>query len=272
MLKKATSRPTAVSRFLALFVTCSLLVISANACADTPPNADLTCAQQKDLGKCERPWMIDGNFCQKTCGQCSPPAPIARASPPAPAVSTAAAPVETKPPAVEITPVLTILPVAEEPATEQALAPVPPPAPQTEPTPAQEQYLAELDNEAAVLTQSNPTQGGTGVQKLPALTLPTDTAATSTGPTAVDGNQPSPPQIIRPPAQKPAMGQQSNSVQVPAPKALKPGCNTISAWDALSSDPQLSITLRAAEVMNLKGALQNPNINFTVSSLSFRQY
>lgn len=268
MLKKAKIGPTAVSRFLALCVTCSLLVISANACADTPPNADLTCAQQKDLGKCDRPWMIDGNFCQKTCGRCSPPAPISRASPPAPTVSTAAAPVETKSPAVEITPVLTILPVVEEPATEQALAPVPPPAPQTEPTPAQEQYLAELANEAAVLTQATPAQGGTGVQKLPALTLPTDAAATSTGTTAIDGNQPS-TQIIRPPAQKPAMGQQSNAVQVPVPK---PGCNTISAWDALSSDPQLSITLRAAEVMNLKDALQNPNINFTVSDLSCKNY
>eukprot|EP01025_Chloroclados_australasicus_P021310 TRINITY_DN2238_c0_g1_i6.p1 TRINITY_DN2238_c0_g1~~TRINITY_DN2238_c0_g1_i6.p1 ORF type:complete len:668 (-),score=109.67 TRINITY_DN2238_c0_g1_i6:93-1913(-) len=39
-------------------------------CEDIPPGDDLTCAEQREYGKCERPWMVEGNYCAKTCDRC----------------------------------------------------------------------------------------------------------------------------------------------------------------------------------------------------------
>eukprot|EP01024_Parvocaulis_polyphysoides_P006947 TRINITY_DN1205_c0_g3_i1.p1 TRINITY_DN1205_c0_g3~~TRINITY_DN1205_c0_g3_i1.p1 ORF type:complete len:350 (-),score=44.10 TRINITY_DN1205_c0_g3_i1:1838-2746(-) len=42
-------------------------------CYDVTPPGHWTCKQQKDFGKCDRAWMTEGKFCQKTCGKCSKP-------------------------------------------------------------------------------------------------------------------------------------------------------------------------------------------------------
>ena len=42
-----------------------------NSCGDVPPTSDYSCKQQKEWGKCDRPWMKEGNFCATTCGRCS---------------------------------------------------------------------------------------------------------------------------------------------------------------------------------------------------------
>ena len=39
-------------------------------CTDTKPESN-TCAQFKEWNNCPQQWMIDGNFCNKTCGRCS---------------------------------------------------------------------------------------------------------------------------------------------------------------------------------------------------------
>eukprot|EP01026_Neomeris_dumetosa_P053226 TRINITY_DN4750_c0_g2_i1.p1 TRINITY_DN4750_c0_g2~~TRINITY_DN4750_c0_g2_i1.p1 ORF type:complete len:483 (-),score=119.79 TRINITY_DN4750_c0_g2_i1:520-1968(-) len=40
------------------------------ACTDVTPDNTYTCAQQKEFGKCSSKFMIDGGFCQQTCGTC----------------------------------------------------------------------------------------------------------------------------------------------------------------------------------------------------------
>eukprot|EP01026_Neomeris_dumetosa_P073011 TRINITY_DN7465_c0_g1_i1.p2 TRINITY_DN7465_c0_g1~~TRINITY_DN7465_c0_g1_i1.p2 ORF type:complete len:204 (-),score=36.04 TRINITY_DN7465_c0_g1_i1:221-832(-) len=39
-------------------------------CTDVAPAGEYTCAQQKDFGKCNSSWMVDGGFCNETCGRC----------------------------------------------------------------------------------------------------------------------------------------------------------------------------------------------------------
>lgn len=49
------------------------LVASAQAqCYDKPP-PNYTCELQKKWGKCYEPWMIQGNYCAKTCSRCGGP-------------------------------------------------------------------------------------------------------------------------------------------------------------------------------------------------------
>ena len=53
------------------FTTASSEVVTDSSCTDTQPDEYWTCQQQKDFGACEQSFMIDGNFCLKTCGRCS---------------------------------------------------------------------------------------------------------------------------------------------------------------------------------------------------------
>ena len=39
-------------------------------CTDTPPDWNYSCAQQKEWGKCDKDWMLSGNFCMRSCGRC----------------------------------------------------------------------------------------------------------------------------------------------------------------------------------------------------------
>jgi hypothetical protein len=218
--------------------------------------------------------MIEGNFCQKTCGRCAPAAssdasqPAAappRASPPALSAAPTPPTTEIKAPLVEdklgITAKVVAAPTVEEPAAQDPVPALPQraprieksplPLPQTEPTPAQEQYLEALTSEAATLSSGRETP----VQRLPALTLAPQTEQPQQAATAAT--------TVGPPVVAPANETQANNVQSPPP-APKAECNTTSAWDVLSSDPQLSTTRQAAETMNLKSVLQNPNIKFTV--------
>lgn len=58
---------------------CCLLLQEGQAppCTDVPPDDRYTCQQQKDFGKCDQSWMVEGNFCETTCGRngCGTPAP-----------------------------------------------------------------------------------------------------------------------------------------------------------------------------------------------------
>ena len=41
-----------------------------------PPDDRFTCQQQAEFGKCQQSWMVEGNFCETTCGRngCAAPA------------------------------------------------------------------------------------------------------------------------------------------------------------------------------------------------------
>lgn len=40
-------------------------------CDDTPPDTQFTCQQQQRFGKCNEPFMLQGNYCAATCGRCT---------------------------------------------------------------------------------------------------------------------------------------------------------------------------------------------------------
>eukprot|EP01025_Chloroclados_australasicus_P043174 TRINITY_DN45_c4_g1_i2.p1 TRINITY_DN45_c4_g1~~TRINITY_DN45_c4_g1_i2.p1 ORF type:complete len:1543 (-),score=216.85 TRINITY_DN45_c4_g1_i2:1008-5513(-) len=42
----------------------------ATICEDVTPPGEYTCEDQVRFGKCNEPWMIDGDFCQKSCNRC----------------------------------------------------------------------------------------------------------------------------------------------------------------------------------------------------------
>eukprot|EP01026_Neomeris_dumetosa_P005917 TRINITY_DN11809_c0_g1_i1.p2 TRINITY_DN11809_c0_g1~~TRINITY_DN11809_c0_g1_i1.p2 ORF type:complete len:249 (+),score=23.79 TRINITY_DN11809_c0_g1_i1:68-748(+) len=39
-------------------------------CTDIAPDDVYTCEKQKEFGKCDNTWMINGGYCQKSCGRC----------------------------------------------------------------------------------------------------------------------------------------------------------------------------------------------------------
>ncbi|MEW5300271.1 MAG: hypothetical protein WDW36_003212 [Sanguina aurantia] len=78
-------------------------------CTDVPPGTVHTCAEQKALGKCEAPWMVNYYFCSETCGH----APCAGNSTEA-GNSTSSGPSEGT---VEIPVLLVPVPVAAENTT-----------------------------------------------------------------------------------------------------------------------------------------------------------
>lgn len=39
-------------------------------CTDKAPSKEYTCKQQADYGACLSDWMVNGQFCEKTCGRC----------------------------------------------------------------------------------------------------------------------------------------------------------------------------------------------------------
>ena len=47
------------------------LLTPNTGCADVPPSADYTCAQQAAWGKCGADFVIAGGFCAATCGRCT---------------------------------------------------------------------------------------------------------------------------------------------------------------------------------------------------------
>jgi hypothetical protein len=44
------------------------------ACTDNAPDRRFTCAQQRQFGKCQALWMLQGGWCARTCGRCQLPA------------------------------------------------------------------------------------------------------------------------------------------------------------------------------------------------------
>eukprot|EP01024_Parvocaulis_polyphysoides_P014534 TRINITY_DN1604_c0_g1_i12.p1 TRINITY_DN1604_c0_g1~~TRINITY_DN1604_c0_g1_i12.p1 ORF type:complete len:169 (+),score=4.08 TRINITY_DN1604_c0_g1_i12:84-590(+) len=54
-----------------LFTTMTTQNEIGNKCVDIAPDNRYTCEQQASWGKCQVEWMINGNYCQKTCGRCS---------------------------------------------------------------------------------------------------------------------------------------------------------------------------------------------------------
>eukprot|EP01026_Neomeris_dumetosa_P021956 TRINITY_DN19084_c0_g2_i4.p2 TRINITY_DN19084_c0_g2~~TRINITY_DN19084_c0_g2_i4.p2 ORF type:complete len:226 (-),score=9.28 TRINITY_DN19084_c0_g2_i4:75-752(-) len=40
-------------------------------CSDISPNELYTCEEQQKWGKCNEEWIIQGQFCQRTCGRCA---------------------------------------------------------------------------------------------------------------------------------------------------------------------------------------------------------
>lgn len=47
-----------------------LQVSNAGSCADIPPDATFSCAEQVLWGKCDEPWMTAR--CERSCGRCAP--------------------------------------------------------------------------------------------------------------------------------------------------------------------------------------------------------
>eukprot|EP01025_Chloroclados_australasicus_P000916 TRINITY_DN1030_c0_g1_i3.p1 TRINITY_DN1030_c0_g1~~TRINITY_DN1030_c0_g1_i3.p1 ORF type:complete len:692 (+),score=68.05 TRINITY_DN1030_c0_g1_i3:194-2269(+) len=45
-------------------------------CTNIPPSDQFTCQEQKEFGKCNAIWMLEGDYCKKTCNRCGEsPAP-----------------------------------------------------------------------------------------------------------------------------------------------------------------------------------------------------
>lgn len=40
-------------------------------CQDIAPDDQYTCQEQKKWGKCDAPWMLEGNYCAKSCDRCN---------------------------------------------------------------------------------------------------------------------------------------------------------------------------------------------------------
>ena len=57
---------------LACAAILSLVATAQAQCYDKPP-PNYTCELQKKWGKCYEPWMIQGNYCAKTCSRCGGP-------------------------------------------------------------------------------------------------------------------------------------------------------------------------------------------------------
>eukprot|EP01025_Chloroclados_australasicus_P022798 TRINITY_DN23362_c0_g2_i10.p1 TRINITY_DN23362_c0_g2~~TRINITY_DN23362_c0_g2_i10.p1 ORF type:complete len:307 (+),score=17.60 TRINITY_DN23362_c0_g2_i10:1180-2100(+) len=45
-------------------------IISDSSCLDTPPDNQFSCAEQMKFGQCDAEFMMDGNYCAKTCNRC----------------------------------------------------------------------------------------------------------------------------------------------------------------------------------------------------------
>eukprot|EP01026_Neomeris_dumetosa_P051200 TRINITY_DN4502_c0_g1_i12.p1 TRINITY_DN4502_c0_g1~~TRINITY_DN4502_c0_g1_i12.p1 ORF type:complete len:573 (-),score=54.31 TRINITY_DN4502_c0_g1_i12:645-2363(-) len=52
-----------------LFFSC-FIVFGQEECSDMQPSSEYSCAQQKGWGKCEENWMVQNNWCARTCGRC----------------------------------------------------------------------------------------------------------------------------------------------------------------------------------------------------------
>lgn len=226
---------------------CLLLVAAATSCIDVVPPGNYTCAEQKAFGKCTSPWMVQGKFCEATCGVCSS----------APSSKSAA-------------------PVGEpNKSTSPSSQPSSPPKSET-----QAQLLA------AANSLTSPTSKPDTVVALPDLSLPSNinvpspplgyvapppmtSSSPGTTTSSIIANVYSVPSP-QPQPQKPAASTTTVSPAgvpgmeaVPQTTAAKGSCNATSAWDVLSSDPELSIFTQAAAALNLTGVLKNANINFT---------
>jgi hypothetical protein len=79
-LTPAAAAPAAEAAPLAPGPAAEAVAAQAN-CTDTPPDSRFTCQQQQRFGKCNEPWMVQGNFCAATCGRCTPAeAPVSPAT------------------------------------------------------------------------------------------------------------------------------------------------------------------------------------------------
>lgn len=254
-------------------------------CDDIKPPGNFTCSQQKDLGKCQAPWMTSGGFCKATCGSCTPrlAADASSSASPAPEPALAATPAQPPQP----------IPPAADPVTAAlsvppAVAPPPPAQP-----PAAEIYRSALNEAASQLAA--PSANGPQPTVLPTIVLP-DMAGAATTPTAADAPpvvpmpQPTTPLVapiapLTPPAVPlpvaagaatpvasslpTAPVAQSAGAQVslpPAPEAGALACNASAptALTVLQSNPDYSTTLKAVQALSLGPVLQNPAVEFTV--------
>eukprot|EP01025_Chloroclados_australasicus_P033585 TRINITY_DN3428_c0_g1_i1.p1 TRINITY_DN3428_c0_g1~~TRINITY_DN3428_c0_g1_i1.p1 ORF type:complete len:505 (-),score=42.76 TRINITY_DN3428_c0_g1_i1:1199-2713(-) len=50
--------------------------VGPEPCTDVPPDSQYSCARQKEFGKCNASWMVQGEFCKKTCGRCDSQATV----------------------------------------------------------------------------------------------------------------------------------------------------------------------------------------------------
>ena len=59
----------------------AVALANADTCADTPTPEGFSCVSQKEWGKCGEIWMVEGNYCELTCGRCQLSQRAARAMP-----------------------------------------------------------------------------------------------------------------------------------------------------------------------------------------------
>ena len=150
----------------------------------------------------------------------------------------------TPPP--EMAPVPAPVPVAPAPTPAAPVAPVAPQEGAAGATSTGASAPAGTNAFLELAQRLAPLREGTNVGLAPRAVPITETAASTTSASA-------PVAAALPPI-----------TVAPGVETQRSGCNTTSAFDILRSDPDLSTTLQAVEVLNLGNVLQNPNINFTV--------
>eukprot|EP01025_Chloroclados_australasicus_P011778 TRINITY_DN1521_c1_g2_i1.p1 TRINITY_DN1521_c1_g2~~TRINITY_DN1521_c1_g2_i1.p1 ORF type:complete len:244 (+),score=18.90 TRINITY_DN1521_c1_g2_i1:76-732(+) len=52
------------------FMQLSMNTVTGEVCKDVSPPDEFSCERQAELGNCEVMWMVEGDFCAKTCGRC----------------------------------------------------------------------------------------------------------------------------------------------------------------------------------------------------------
>eukprot|EP01025_Chloroclados_australasicus_P011681 TRINITY_DN15132_c0_g1_i3.p2 TRINITY_DN15132_c0_g1~~TRINITY_DN15132_c0_g1_i3.p2 ORF type:complete len:168 (+),score=10.44 TRINITY_DN15132_c0_g1_i3:73-576(+) len=70
MRQQLIERKTLVAYNLLCCVVLSLVTVAKTdkcVCSDELPAGILNCQQYKDKGECEAPWMLQGNYCCRTC-------------------------------------------------------------------------------------------------------------------------------------------------------------------------------------------------------------
>eukprot|EP01025_Chloroclados_australasicus_P007761 TRINITY_DN1257_c0_g2_i3.p1 TRINITY_DN1257_c0_g2~~TRINITY_DN1257_c0_g2_i3.p1 ORF type:complete len:810 (-),score=173.24 TRINITY_DN1257_c0_g2_i3:389-2818(-) len=135
-----------IRAFLDEFVASSDNIQACVKCFDEAPDESQTCEERKLFGQCTQDWLIDGYYCAKSCGLCTPQSSFISAPKPAQKPAQAeVAPEEVTAPEVEEVPrqvpaqAETISEDIPEPVIEQTPEEVPAPSPSPAPAPARRQ-------------------------------------------------------------------------------------------------------------------------------------